>query len=62
MAERLLKAFEIAKQQAGTQAQFRLAIRSGMSMVKAEKEPDNEVNLSRMKAALKEVLGREMEM
>ncbi len=62
MAERLLKAFEIAKQQAGTQAQFRLAIRSGMSMVKAEKEQDNEVNLSRMKAALKEVLGREVEM
>ncbi len=61
MAKRLMNAFEIAKEIAGIQAQFRLAIRSGMSVVKAEREPDTDSNVSRMKLALSEVLGKPVE-
>jgi len=61
MSERLLKAFQVAKEVGGVQAQFRLAIRSGMSIVKAEKAPDNEANLVKMKHALTEIIGREVD-
>jgi hypothetical protein len=61
MGKRLIKAFDIAKEEAGTQAQFRLSIRSGMSIVRAEKEPDNDHNLSKMKIALGAVLGKMVE-
>jgi hypothetical protein len=61
MGVRLVKAFEVARKNGGAQAQFRLAIRAGMSIKKAEKEPDNQRNILKMQMALTEVLGKQME-
>lgn len=61
MGSRLVKAFDIAKENGGTQAQFRLAIRAAMSMMKAESAPDDEMSVLKMKTALKEILGKEVQ-
>ncbi len=60
MGVRLVKAFDIAKENGGTQAQFRLAIRAAMSMMKAESIPDDETSVSKMQAALRDILGKEV--
>lgn len=61
MGVRLVKAFEVARKNGGVQAQCRLAIKVGMSVKKAEKEPDNQRNIVKMQVALTEVLGKQME-
>lgn len=58
MGAKLAKAFEIAKQAGGVQAQMRLAMKSGMSADKAAAEQDSPQNIQKMEAALKEVTGQ----
>lgn len=60
MGARLVKAFEIAKDAGGIQATMRLAMKSAMSSNKAESAPDSPENLQKMKAALKEVIGKDV--
>jgi len=58
MGTRLLKAFEIAKDDGGVKLQMRLAMKSGMSSSKAGSEPDSPENIEKVEAALKEVTGK----
>ncbi len=58
MGAKLLKAFDIAKDEGGVQVQMRLAMKSGMSSTKAGGEPDSPENIQKMEAALKEVTGK----
>lgn len=58
MGAKLVKAFDIAKQAGGAQFQMRLAMKSGMSSVKAASEPDSPENVTKMEAALKDVTGQ----
>ncbi|GEM_PF-1831469 len=62
MGKKLIQAFEIAKQEKGIQAQFRLAIRCGMSLVKAEEVPDDETYVANMKLALEQIIGKKVEL
>ena len=58
MGEKLARAFKIAKDEGGMQAQMRLAMKSGMSSAKALDEPDSPENVQKMESALKEVIGK----
>lgn len=62
MAEKLLHAFEIAKNELGVHAQFKLALRTGLSMVTAAETEDNEDNIRLMEEALKDILGKEVQL
>ena len=62
MGAKLQKAFDIAKEAGGTQAQMRLAMKSGMSAGKAAGEADSPDNLKKMEAALKEVTGKDVKL
>jgi hypothetical protein len=60
MGAKLQKAFQLAKDAAGIQAQMRLAMKSGMSAEKAAGIPDSPENLQKMQSALKEVTGKDI--
>lgn len=62
MGAKLEKAFQIAKEADGLQAQMRLAMKSGLSAQKAASEPDSPENLKKMEAALKEVTGKDVKL
>lgn len=55
MAARLEKAYEIAEKQGGLQLKMRLAMKSGISSVKAASEPDSPENIDKMKKSLVEL-------
>jgi hypothetical protein len=58
MGARLQKAFDIAKNAGGMQAQMRLAMKSGMTADKAGAADDSPANIQKMEAALKEITGQ----
>lgn len=58
MGAKLKKAFAIAKESGGTQAQMRLAMKSGMTDQKAGAAEDSPANIQKMEAALKDVIGK----
>jgi hypothetical protein len=58
MGNRLVKAFDIAKDAGGMKATMRLAMKGGMSSDKAAAAPDSPENIAKMEAALKEVTGK----
>jgi hypothetical protein len=58
MGAKLKKAFDIAKNAGGMQAQMRLAMKSGMTADKAGAAEDSPANVQKMEAALKEVTGQ----
>lgn len=58
MGAKLLKAFEIAKESGGLQAEMRLAMKSGMSRQKAEKEADAPDKISKVEKALGDIIGK----
>ena len=58
MGAKLQKAFQMAKEADGLQAEMRLAMKSGMSSQKAASEPDSPENIQKMEAALKDVIGK----
>ncbi len=62
MGEKLLKAYDIAKDAGEVQAQMRLAMKSGLSSTKAGGEPDSPENIQKMEAALKEVTGKDVKL
>jgi hypothetical protein len=62
MGAKLEKAFQIAKEADGLQAQMRLAMKSGLSAQKAAGEPDSPGNIQKMEAALKEVIGKDVKL
>ena len=62
MGAKLQKAFDLAKQAAGLQAQMRLAMKAGMSEDKAAGAPDSPESIKKMEAALKEVTGKDVKL
>ncbi len=62
MGARLLKAFEAAKKEGGSQLEMRLAMKSAMSSKKAAAEPDSPENISKMETAFKEVAGKDIKL
>jgi hypothetical protein len=62
MGAKLIKAFESAKQEGGMQAQMRLAMKSGMSSIKASDAPDSPENIQKMEAAYEEVIGKKIKL
>jgi hypothetical protein len=62
MGVKLKKGFEIVMKEGGLQAQMRLAMKSGMSSEKAGTLPDSPDNISKMEAALKTVLGKDVKL
>ncbi len=59
MGAKLVKFFELAKEEGGLSAQMRLAMATGISTVKASSEPDSPEILAKFKSAFKEVTGKE---
>ena len=62
MGAKLQKAFQIAKDADGLQAEMRLAMKSGMSSQKAAGAPDSPENIQKMETALKEVIGKDVKL
>ena len=62
MGAKLQKAFDLAKEAGGLQAQMRLAMKSGMSSDKASGEADSPENIQKMEAALKDVTGKDIKL
>ena len=62
MGAKLKKAFDIAKEAGGLQAQMRLAMKSGMSSDKAGAAEDSPANIQKIEAALKEVTGKDVKL
>ena len=62
MGAKLQKAFQLAKEADGLQAEMRLAMKSGMSAQKAASEADSPDNIKKMEAALKEVIGKDVKL
>jgi len=58
MGNRLVKAFNIAKEAGGMKATMRLAMKGGMSSDKAAAAPDSPENIQKFEAALKEITGK----
>jgi hypothetical protein len=58
MGNRLVKAFDIAKEAGGMKATMRLAMKGGMSSDKAAAAPDSPENIQKFEAALKEITGK----
>jgi len=59
MAEKLLKLYKFAQDQGGAQAKVRLAMMTKMPSVRAATEPDSRENIEMLRAAIKELLGKE---
>jgi hypothetical protein len=62
MGAKLVKAFGLAKDHGGLQAQMRLAMKSGMSSDKAAAAPDSPENLSKMEKVFKEITGKDIKL
>ncbi len=62
MGAKLLKAFDLVKDEGGVQLQMRLAMKAGLSSAKAGGEPDSPENIQKMEAALKEVTGKDLKL
>lgn len=62
MGDKLVKAFDMAKSEGGIQAELRLAMKSGMSRKKAEAETDAPELVSKLEAALEELLGKPLKL
>lgn len=59
MASKLLKFYDLIKQEGGLQAQMRLAVITSLPSTKAADAPDSPENLAKFKAAYKEITGKE---
>lgn len=55
MGERLVKAYEFAREQGGVTAQMKLSIKTLMPIKQAAKEPDTEENILKTRRALQEI-------
>jgi len=62
MGKRLVKAFDIAKASGGLQAEMRLAMKSGMSRQKAEKEEDAPDKIEKMEKAVAGIVGKAVDL
>lgn len=62
MGAKLSKAFDLAKEAGGLQAQMRLAMKAGMSSDKAGGLPDSPENIAKMEKALKDVTGKDIKL
>lgn len=60
MGAKLVKFFELAKEEGGLSAQMRLAMATGISTVKASSEADTPEVLAKFKAAFKEITGKDV--
>jgi hypothetical protein len=58
MGERILKAFQMAREAGGATASMRLAAKGGMSSTKAKDEPDSPELIKKFEEALAEILGK----
>ncbi len=59
MGEKLKQMYDFAQQSGGVEAKMRLAVISGISSAKAASEPDSPENIAKLKAAVKEVTGKD---
>ncbi len=55
MGERLLKYYEKAKKEGGVLFQVRLAMKTGITSVKAETVPDSHENIQKFEKAYREI-------
>jgi len=60
MGAKLLKYYDAIKNEAGFQAQMRLAMKTGAASPKAAVLPDSPENLQKFKAAYKEITGKDI--
>jgi hypothetical protein len=58
MGAKLTKAFEIAKAEGGMKASMRLAMKTGLSSDKAAGAQDSPELIQKFEAALKEIIGK----
>jgi hypothetical protein len=59
MAEMLLRLYKFAQDQGGAQAKVRIAMATKMPSNKAATEPDSQENVAALRAAIKDILGKE---
>lgn len=59
MGAKLKQLYDFAQQAGGMEAKMRLAVMTGISSMKAEAEPDSSDNVSKFKAAIKQITGKD---
>jgi len=59
MGAKLVKMIEFAEKEGGAMAKARVVMKSGISDSKAAAEPDSTENIEKLKAAIKEVVGKD---
>jgi hypothetical protein len=62
MGARIVKGFEIAKQEGGMKALMRLAMKAGLSSEKAAAAEDSPELIQKMEKALQEILGKSIKL
>jgi hypothetical protein len=59
MGQRLVKLFDFARQAGGATAPMRVAMKTMMTADKAASEPDTPENIAKVRAAVKDITGKE---
>lgn len=59
MGQKLVKIFEFAAANGGTATQMRVAMKTGVSVTKAGTEPDSPELIAKLRAAVKEITGKD---
>jgi hypothetical protein len=59
MGKKLMKFYELIKLEAGIQGQMRMAMKTALSSIQAEKAPDSPENIQKFKSVYKELTGKD---
>jgi hypothetical protein len=59
MGQRLVKLFDYAREAGGATAPMRVAMKTMITAAKAATEPDTPDNIAKVRAAVKEITGKE---
>lgn len=60
MGQRLVKLFDFARDAGGATAPMRVAMKTMITAAKAGTEPDSPENIAKVRAAVKEITGKEV--